>query len=61
MADLQLPTLDTKVDFRLGSFSGRDEDWFIWALRFGAYAGSLGWNDVLEQDCTRVELKSMSR
>ena len=52
MADpdaLRLPTLDAKVDFKLGTFSGRDEDWFIWAMRFEAYTALLGWNDVLEQ------------
>ena len=46
------------MGFAVGMFSGREEDWFIWALRFGAYAENLGWNDVLlEAASERSEIK----
>ena len=40
--------IDARLDVKVAQFSGRDEDWFLWCLRFEAYTSLLGWQGYME-------------
>ena len=40
--------VDTRGDFKVPEFTGRNEDWPTWCVRFEAYAELAGWYDRLE-------------
>ena len=45
----QLVDLDTKSQIKLFTFSGKDEDWMIWRLKFTAYCALLGWEPAMNE------------
>ena len=40
--------VDRRIDMKLSRFSGRDEEWSDWCLRFEAYCGLMGYDRVME-------------
>eukprot|EP00974_Lingulodinium_polyedra_P106265 10284346-Lingulodinium_polyedra.AAC.1 len=42
------PIVDARLDVKVAQFSGRDEDWFMWAIRFEAYTSLLGWQAMMD-------------
>ena len=38
------PFVDTRVDSKVGTFSGEDREWGLWSLKFESHAGLLGWD-----------------
>ena len=39
--------IDTRGEFKVGSFDGKDEHWVHWSLKFEAFTGLLGWEDAM--------------
>ena len=48
---LERSRLDTRHEMKVGKFSGRDEEWANWALKFEAYTGLLGYEQVMATAC----------
>ena len=41
------PLVDTRGEFKVGSFDGKDEHWVHWSLKFEAFTSLLGWEDAM--------------
>ena len=49
------PIIDARLDVKVGTISGRDEDWFLWCMKFQAYTGLLHWTRLMETAAAQVE------
>ena len=41
------PLVDTRGDFKVGSFDGKDAHWVLWSLKFEAFTSLFGWEDAM--------------
>ena len=55
---------DTREEFKVGSFDGKDEHWVHWSLKFEAFTSLLGWEDAMATASTlgtEVSLKGVGQ
>ena len=50
------PLLDTRSEVKISNFTGKDEDWGLWNLRFEGWTGLMGWEEVMEPAAASTEL-----
>ena len=58
------PLIDTRGEFKVGSFDGKDEHWVHWSLKFEAFTSLLGWEDAMATAATlgtEVSLKGVEQ
>ena len=58
------PLVDTRREFKVGSFDGKDEHWVHWSLKFEAFTSLLGWEDAMATAATlgtEVSLKGVEQ
>ena len=41
--------LDTRGEVRSKTFSGKDDEWVEWCMKFEGYCSLLGWDDFMDQ------------
>ena len=49
------PIIDARLDIKVSTCSGRDEDWFMWCMNFEAYTGLLKWSTLVEEASVQRE------
>ena len=47
ISEMTAPLVDTRGEFKVGSFDGKDEHWVHWSLKFEAFTSLLGWEDAM--------------